>query len=92
MSGMFAIALIITNQHFPEHTKRVTSILLASNALGGSLIPIIIGWCMDYYPARISFWAFATIMLMMLILVIINLRNYRISRESENIQSNSNIQ
>ncbi|WP_339230630.1 MFS transporter [Aeribacillus sp. FSL K6-2833] len=55
MAGMFAIALIITNQHFPEHTKRVTSILLASNALGGSLIPIIIGWCMDYYPALGSF-------------------------------------
>ncbi|WP_395994371.1 MULTISPECIES: MFS transporter [Aeribacillus] len=74
MAGIFAIALIITNQHFPEHTKRVTSILLASNALGGSLIPIIIGWCMDYYPARISFWAFATIMLMMSILVIIKSR------------------
>jgi fucose permease len=42
MSGMFAIALIITNQHFPEHTKRVTCILLASNALGGSLIPLLL--------------------------------------------------
>ncbi|WP_243526915.1 MFS transporter [Bacillus pseudomycoides] len=70
MAAMFAIALIITNLYFPGQTEKTTSILLATNGLGGSLIPIIIGQSMDKYPAQITFWLFACIMLIMLILII----------------------
>ncbi|MDR2996051.1 MULTISPECIES: MFS transporter [Bacillus cereus group] len=70
MAAMFAIALIITNLYFPGQTEKTTSILLATNGLGGSLIPIIIGQSMDKYPAQITFWLFACIMLLMLILTI----------------------
>ncbi|PDY44546.1 MFS transporter [Bacillus pseudomycoides] len=70
MAAMFAIALIITNLYFPGQTEKTTSILLATNGLGGSLIPIIIGQSMDKYPAQVTFWLFACIMLIMLILII----------------------
>ncbi|MDV7767415.1 MULTISPECIES: MFS transporter [Peribacillus] len=70
MAGMFAIALIITNQYFPGQTEKTTSILLAMNGLGGSLIPIMIGRSMDMYPSQISFWLLSSIMLVMLILII----------------------
>ncbi|HFK1449940.1 MFS transporter [Bacillus pacificus] len=70
MAAMFAIALIITNLYFPGQTEKTTSILLATNGLGGSLIPIIIGQSMDKYPTQITFWLFACIMLLMLILII----------------------
>lgn len=43
MAGMFAIALIITNQFFPGKTEQTTSILLASNGLGGAMLPIAMG-------------------------------------------------
>lgn len=51
MAGMFAIALIITNHFYPGKTETTTSILLASNGLGGSLLPIAVGWSLDEYPA-----------------------------------------
>lgn len=70
MAAMFAIALIITNQYFPGQTEKTTSILLAMNGLGGSLIPIMIGHSMDTYPVHISFWLFASIMFIMLTLII----------------------
>ncbi|MDF3554666.1 MFS transporter [Bacillus cereus] len=70
MAAMFAIALIITNLYFPGQTEKTTSILLATNGLGGSLIPIIIGQSMDKYPVQITFWLFTCIMLLMLILTI----------------------
>lgn len=39
MAGMFAIALIITNQFYPGKTEQTTSMLLAANGLGGSILP-----------------------------------------------------
>ncbi|MGH0607132.1 hypothetical protein [Bacillus mycoides] len=70
MAAMFAIALIITNKYFPGQTKKTTSILLAMNGSGETLIPIMIGNSMDTYPIHISFWLFASIMFIMLILII----------------------
>ncbi|MGF9908701.1 MFS transporter [Brevibacillus porteri] len=70
MAAMFAIALIITNLYFPGQTEKTTSILLAANGFGGSLIPIVIGQSMDKYPAQVTFWLFASIMLIMLMLII----------------------
>ncbi|MFP3822520.1 MFS transporter, partial [Bacillus sp. SIMBA_008] len=58
MAGMFAIALIITNHFYPGKTETTTSILLASNGLGGSLLPIAVGWSLDEYPAQTAFWLF----------------------------------
>lgn len=70
MAGMFAIALIITNQFFPGKTEQTTSILLASNGLGGSLLPIAVGWSLDEFPVQTAFWLFTILMAFMLILVI----------------------
>ncbi|QLG05971.1 MFS transporter [Bacillus velezensis] len=69
MAGMFAIALIITNHFYPGKTETTTSILLASNGLGGSLLPIAVGWSLDEYPAQTAFWLFTALMLLMLLIV-----------------------
>ncbi|QEK96806.1 MFS transporter [Bacillus amyloliquefaciens] len=69
MAGMFAIALIITNHFYPGKTETTTSILLASNGLGGSLLPIAVGWSLDEYPVQTAFWLFTALMLLMLLIV-----------------------
>lgn len=70
MAGMFAVALIFANHSLPGMTERTTSIMLASTGLGGSLLPIIVGWCLDEFPVEASFWLFAAAMLIMLLLII----------------------
>ena len=54
---------------YPGKTETTTSILLASNGLGGSLLPIAVGWSLDEYPAQTAFWLFTALMLLMLLIV-----------------------
>ncbi|WP_374020645.1 MFS transporter [Paenibacillus thiaminolyticus] len=69
MAGMFAIMLIYANQALPGMTERTTSILLAANGLGGSLMPIAVGRMMDIFPVQAVMWLFFGVMLTMLLLV-----------------------
>lgn len=52
MTGMFTIALIITNQFYLGKTEQTTSILLAANGLGGSIPPIAVGWRLDEFSVH----------------------------------------
>lgn len=69
MAGMFAIMLIYANSVLPGMTERTTSILLAANGLGGSLLPIAVGRMMDIWPVQAVMWLFFGVMVTMLLLV-----------------------
>lgn len=69
MAGMFAIMLIYANSALPGMTERTTSILLAANGLGGSLLPIAVGRMMDIWPVQAVMWLFFGVMVTMLLLV-----------------------
>lgn len=69
MAGMFAIMLIYANSALPGMTERTTSILLAANGLGGSLLPIAVGRMMDIWPVQAVMWLFFGVMITMLLLV-----------------------
>ncbi|MCY7749515.1 MFS transporter [Bacillus inaquosorum] len=95
MAGMFAIALIITNQFYPGKTEQTTSMLLAANGLGGSILPIAVGWSLDEFPVQTAFWLFTTLMLIMLGIVLVlkileNLKSRKLDKmnteESKSVQ------
>jgi MFS transporter, FHS family, glucose/mannose:H+ symporter len=69
MAGMFAIMLIYANSALPGMTERTTSILLAANGLGGSLLPIAVGRMMDVWSVHAVMWLFFGVMMTMLMLV-----------------------
>ncbi|OPH60247.1 hypothetical protein BC351_17265 [Paenibacillus ferrarius] len=56
MSGMYAVALIYANQLLPGRTEQVTSTLIAAGGLGGSVIPLGVGWGMDHIQVGVSIW------------------------------------
>lgn len=66
MAGMFAIALIITNQFFPGKTEQTTSILLAS-----AMLPVTMGWSLDAFPVQAAFWLLIVLGVIMLFLVLV---------------------
>jgi len=70
MAGMFAIALIFANQALPGMTEQTTSILMALNGLGGSLLPLAVGWTMDAFPVKAAFWLLFGLMAAMLLLLL----------------------
>ncbi|WP_127485277.1 MFS transporter [Paenibacillus ehimensis] len=74
MSGMFAVALIYANQSLPGMTERTTSILLAANGLGGSLLPLGVGRVMDAFPIQTAMWLYSAVMLVMLVVLTISKR------------------
>lgn len=88
MAGMFAIALIITNHFFPGKTEQTTSILLASNGLGGAMLPIAMGGSLDRFPIQTAFWLLTVLGVIMLFLVlvlqILESTKSRILKKSEN--------
>lgn len=71
MAGMFSIFLIYANQSMNGHTERNTSLLLASNGLGGAIIPILVGGYMDRFPVKSSFWLFTVFAAALLIFVLL---------------------
>lgn len=88
MAGMFAIVLIITNQFYPGKTEQTTSMLLAANGLGGSILPIAVGWSLDEFSVQTAFWLFTTLMLIMLgiVLILKALENLK-SRKLDNMDT-----
>lgn len=56
MSGMFAVALIYANQLLPGRTEQTTSTLIAAGGLGGSVLPLGVGWGMDKFQVGFSIW------------------------------------
>ncbi|NOV00073.1 MFS transporter [Paenibacillus planticolens] len=56
MSGMFAVALIYANQLLPGRTEQTTSTLIAAGGLGGSVLPLGVGWGMDRFQVGLSIW------------------------------------
>jgi FHS family glucose/mannose:H+ symporter-like MFS transporter len=56
MSGMFAVALIYANQLLPGRTEQTTSALIAAGGLGGSILPLGVGWGMDHFHVGVSIW------------------------------------
>lgn len=56
MSGMFAVALIYANQLLPGRTEQTTSTLIAAGGLGGSILPLGVGWGMDKIAVGLSIW------------------------------------
>ena len=56
MSGMFAVALIYANQLLPGRTEQTTSTLIAAGGLGGSILPLGVGWGMDRFHVGVSIW------------------------------------
>jgi FHS family glucose/mannose:H+ symporter-like MFS transporter len=74
MAGMFAVGLIFANQFLPGMTERTTSLLIASGGLGGSVLPLLIGWTMDQFAVEISLWLFAGAMLAILLFIMYSQR------------------
>jgi FHS family glucose/mannose:H+ symporter-like MFS transporter len=48
MSGLFSITLVFANKLMPGTEESTTSILIAAGGVGGAVLPLIIGWCMDH--------------------------------------------
>ncbi|WP_141333821.1 MULTISPECIES: sugar MFS transporter [unclassified Paenibacillus] len=69
MSGMFAVALVYANGFFPGMEERITSILIASGGVGGALIPLLTGWCMDQLSVSVALWVLVTLYVLLLALV-----------------------
>ncbi|SDC18043.1 MFS transporter, FHS family, glucose/mannose:H+ symporter [Paenibacillus sp. UNCCL117] len=70
MSGMFAVALVFANSFFPGKEERVTSILIASGGIGGALIPLLTGWCMDHLSLKVTLGVLVSFYALLLVLVL----------------------
>lgn len=53
-AGIFAVALVFTNERLPGMTERTTSLLVASGGLGGALLPRLVGWSMDSFSLAVT--------------------------------------
>ncbi|WP_426452229.1 MFS transporter [Paenibacillus sp. S-38] len=73
-SGMFAVALIYANRCFPGREERTTSLLIASGGVGGALLPLLTGWCMDRMPAQQSLWVLVGLCLLLVLLLALTRR------------------
>ncbi|MEK8126477.1 MFS transporter [Paenibacillus filicis] len=70
MSGMFAVALVFANSFFPGKEEGTTSILIASGGVGGAVIPLLTGWCMDRLSLGVTLWVLVSLYALLLVLVI----------------------
>ncbi|MCZ8511974.1 MFS transporter [Paenibacillus filicis] len=55
-SGMFAISLVYVTSFFRGAEERTASIMIASGGIGGAALPLLTGWCMDWFSAREALW------------------------------------
>lgn len=69
MSGMFAVALVYANGFFPGMEERVTSILIASGGVGGALVPLLTGWCMEHLSLSVTLWVLVALYVLLLVSV-----------------------
>ncbi|ANY69417.1 hypothetical protein BBD42_25235 [Paenibacillus sp. BIHB 4019] len=70
LSGIFAVVLVYANRVFVGNTKKTTSILIASGGVGGAVLPLLIGWSMDYLQATMTIWVIVVCALLMLVFLL----------------------
>ncbi|ACT01685.1 MFS transporter [Paenibacillus sp. JDR-2] len=88
LSGIFAILIVYANSVFEGNTKQITSILIASGGIGGAILPLVIGWCMD----RISTSSTLVILAACSFLLLICLYRIRMNLQSKAAQiANKNL-
>lgn len=68
MSGIFSIALVFASKLLQGTEESTPSILIASGGVGGAVLPLIIGWCMDHLQVNQTAWMLALFTLFMVIL------------------------
>ncbi|UKS27593.1 MFS transporter [Paenibacillus sp. HWE-109] len=83
MSGMYAVALIYANQLLPGRTEQITSTLIAAGGLGGSILPLGVGWGMDKFQAGVSIW-FVLISMCLVLGIVIYTKKWRIQAVESN--------
>ncbi|MBA2943481.1 MFS transporter [Paenibacillus sp. CGMCC 1.16610] len=81
MSGMFAVALIYANQLLPGRTEQTTSTLIAAGGLGGSVIPLGVGWGMDKFQVGLSIW-FVLVGMCVVFGIVLYSRRWRVQASS----------
>ncbi|WP_416148797.1 MFS transporter [Salipaludibacillus sp. HK11] len=70
MSGTFAISLTYANALLSLKTEKITSLLIASGGVGGALVPLLTGWSMEMFSTEVTLWLFASLQLVLLVLII----------------------
>ncbi|GGD81181.1 MFS transporter [Paenibacillus nasutitermitis] len=70
LSGIFAIAIVYANRLFANTTRQTTSILIASGGIGGAVLPLLVGWSMDYFQPAHTLWMLAGGALCMLLFLV----------------------
>ncbi|GGA09059.1 putative glucose/mannose:H+ symporter GlcP [Paenibacillus marchantiophytorum] len=83
MSGMYAVALIYANQLLPGRTEQITSTLIAAGGLGGSILPLGVGWGMDKFQTGVSIW-FVLISMCLVLGIVIYTKKWRIQAVESN--------
>lgn len=68
MSGIFSIALVFASKLLAGTEESTPSILIASGGVGGAVLPLIIGWCMDHLEVNPTSWMLALFTLFMVAL------------------------
>ncbi len=68
MSGIFSIALVFASKLLAGTEESTPSILIASGGVGGAVLPLIIGWCMDHLEVNQTSWMLALFTLFMVAL------------------------
>ncbi|MEC0241015.1 MFS transporter [Paenibacillus dokdonensis] len=92
MSGIFSIALVFASKMLTGSEESTPSILIASGGVGGALLPLVIGWCMDHLKVNQTAWLLAFFTLFMVALSFATFqiqRKQRAYKEQQVIQAGS---
>jgi len=92
MSGIFSIALVFASKMLAGSEESTPSILIASGGVGGALLPLVIGWCMDHLKVNQTAWLLAVFTLFMVALSFAAFqiqRKQRAYKEQQVIQAGS---
>ncbi len=72
MSGLFSIALILANEIIQGNTKKVTSLLVASAGVGGSVLSFSTGSSIGNLSVSLTLWLFVFFQGLLCILIILS--------------------
>jgi MFS transporter, FHS family, glucose/mannose:H+ symporter len=75
MSGLFSIALILANEIIQRNTEKVTSLLVASAGIGGSVLSFSTGWSLGNLSASSTLWLFVFFQGLLCILIILTIKS-----------------
>jgi FHS family glucose/mannose:H+ symporter-like MFS transporter len=84
LSGVFAIVIVFANQALNGSTKQTTSMLIAAGGIGGSILPLFIGWTMDQFQTSVTVWLLVicnALMCLLLLNVRRSVANYKKARK-----------